>query len=519
MIRYLAVSLAAAAVAACGGGASPSTAPAATTTTPATTTGTISAFGSVVINGTHYDTSNATFMIDDVAGAQSGLSAGQVVTITGDSDNQGNHHARKVEHDSLLVGPIATLDSTTNTLTALGQKVTVSVNTIYVGAANLAALAVADNIAVSGTRDSAGTIAATYIRKLATAPANVRLLGPVANLNSTTSTFSIGSEVINFATATITPTGATLQNALPVVVIGTLDSTGGTITASKLRIHTDLDGANPGERGELEGIVTRPAQANSFSVGSVVVKYDGNTIFVSGSAADLVNGARVEVHGTLNTDGSLQADRIEVESAPRAGDSRGALIGALTAAPDTTGTPNTIKLLGVTVTVTGHTLLKDRKQDNQAFKLSDLKAGDRVAVAVTLMPATGPGAAPTLTALKIERTDSTRTFSGVSGVFSNVNAAATTLSVETVGVVGQQDCPVPTPGTSGSPPPANPACTAYFIQGQRTTGSAFFQALGNPANASKIVRGLGVFSSTGTLTAQLLDLRADSQSGDESLQQ
>jgi len=538
--RYWITGLALAVLVACGGGGSGGgathSAPAATTTS-----GVITGFGSVVINGTHYDTSSASFTVDDAAGSQSDLSAGEVVTIAGSSDDQGNHQAHSVEYDSILLGPITALNSAGNTFTALGQTVEVDVSTIYSGVANLAALAVGDNVAVSGTRNASGQVLATFVRKLASAPANVRLSGPIAALDSSASTFTIGAETINYAGAVIRPSDATLQNGLPVVVVGSLDHTGALITAAKVRVHKDLDGANEGDHGELEGTITQSAQNNSFKVGTTVVDYDANTRFSGGSASDLVAGNRVEVHGTLNADGSLQAAKIEIEIASHAGDSRGFLIGELSAAPDTTSTPNTVSLLGVTVAVPSSALLSDHEENDPMFKLSDLKAGDRVAVAVQLIAATTPGAAPTLSALKIERPDSQLTVSGASGVFSSVNATAMTLNVETVGVAGQADCPVTFPGgssssssggsssgsgsssssssgsssgSSSSGGTGNAGCTAYFVQGHAVTGAAFFQALSLPANAKDVVLALGTWAGD-TLTARLLDLRADNDSGDE----
>ncbi len=541
-MRVFAMAIALAALGGCGGGGSGggmSGTPSPATAT--TTTGTITGFGSVVINGTHYNTSSATFVADDAPATQADLSAGEEVTISGSTDAQGNHEAHEVEYDSQVVGPISAINATGNSFTALGQTVNVDVTTVYDGVANFVALAVGNNVAVSGPRDASGNIAATFVRLLTTAPASVRLRGAVTALNSTATTFTIGAETINYATATIVPTGTTLQNGQPVVVSGTLDSTGTIITAAKVRIRKDLDGANPGEDGELEGLVTQAAMNNSFKVGMVAVNYDANTVFVNGTATDLIVGARVEVHGTLNTDGSIQATKIEVEMAEHAGNSRGFLLGALSAAPNTTTTPNTISLLGQTVTVTSNTILSDHEQHDPMFKLSDLMAGDRVLVAVLLTPAATAGGTPTLTALKIERPDSHLTLSGASGVFSNVSATATTLSVETISVTGQPDCASQggssssssgsssssSSGSSGSSSSSsssgagssssgggNSACTRYFVQDHPSTGAAFFQALGNSANANDKVLALGTFAG-GTLTAQGLDLRSDNESGDD----
>ena len=536
-LRQFVSAVALVAISGCGGGSggTASGSGGATPMVATTTSGTIAGFGSIVINGTHYDTSGASFTVDDAPGTQSDLNAGEVVTISGASDSQNGHVAHAVTYDSSLVGPVSAINSSGNSFTALGQTVLVGVTTIYQGAANFAALAVGNNVAVSGERDASGNINATYVRLLATAPSAVRLSGVIAGLNASAATFSIGAETIGYGGATITPPGATLANALPVNVTGTLDTTGTTIAATKVRVHRALEGAGPGDHGEVEGIITQSAQGNSFVVGTQVVDFDATTVFKGGSAADLVTGNRIEAHGTLNADGSLQAGEIDIEAAQSSGSSYGILAGALSSAPDTTSTPNTISLLGVTVTVTSSTILSDNENHDQMFKLSDLNAGDRVVVALQLTPGSTAGAAPALTALKIERPGPGVTVDGASGAFSNVNPAALTLTVETINVAGQQSCAAPgasssssssssggssgsgssSSGGSGSSSGGTGAsnCTAYFIHEQPSTSSAFFQALGSSGASGAVVMALGAYSSN-VLTAQKLDLRTDNESGD-----
>ena len=72
---------------ACGGGGSSGSPPAPPNNPPGptgiVTVGPISNFGSVVVNGVRYETSNATFMIDDTPGSESDLAVGHVITVRG----------------------------------------------------------------------------------------------------------------------------------------------------------------------------------------------------------------------------------------------------------------------------------------------------------------------------------------------------------------------------------------------------------------------------------------------------
>jgi Domain of unknown function (DUF5666) len=503
LLRYVATVSLVAAVTACGGGGvssvnnSPTTAKAAATTA----TGTISGFGSVVINGKHYDTSAASFTVDDASANQSGLHVGQLVTVSGKSDDSGATKAEHVDYDSAVVGAITVIDSTNNSLTALGQTIKVGVSTAYENVTDFSALQVGDFVRVSGDRDSAGNIVAGYIGKLPASPAEVRLSGPIATLNSSAGTFTIGGEAINFGSAALVPANVSLQSGQFVVVRGTVDSAGTTLTASRVRVRKPLQDANPGDHGELEGLISQTG-SNTFQIGTVVVHYDSSTVFEHGSASDVAVGRRVEVHGLLNSDGSLQAQRVEIEVAEREDRPTGVLVGVLTSSPDTT--TNTIALLGTTVAVTSNTVYED--DNDQMFKLSDLMAGDRVGVAVTPSPSGATG--PALTALKITHPHTDSTASTASGPFGNANSSAKTLSAETIPVAGSTDCP------SGSKPA--PGCTLYSEGNQVVTGSQFFQDLSNPQYAQYVVLAVGSYDSTANkLNAQALNLREKNQSGDD----
>src|SRR5512143_1087467 len=77
-------------LAACGGGSGNNVAGIDRTGSPAIAAyGTVSAFGSVVVNGVHYNTSGTTFTIDGDAGAQSDLAIGDVVLVKGTLDTGG----------------------------------------------------------------------------------------------------------------------------------------------------------------------------------------------------------------------------------------------------------------------------------------------------------------------------------------------------------------------------------------------------------------------------------------------
>ena len=73
--------------------------------------GTITGFGSVIVNGVRYDTSNATFTIDGSPGTESDLAVGQVVVVSGTINQAGTEGtAASVDFDDAVEGPIESID-------------------------------------------------------------------------------------------------------------------------------------------------------------------------------------------------------------------------------------------------------------------------------------------------------------------------------------------------------------------------------------------------------------------------
>jgi hypothetical protein len=74
--------------------------------------GPIASFGSVVVNGVHYDTTAAVITVDGVPGTQADLRVGQVVTIAAElEDGTTAGDATAVTFDVNVEGPIESLDA------------------------------------------------------------------------------------------------------------------------------------------------------------------------------------------------------------------------------------------------------------------------------------------------------------------------------------------------------------------------------------------------------------------------
>ena len=386
-----------AALAACGGGSGMGQTTSANSQ-PVTTMGTITAFGSVVVNGVHYDIASATITHNGDTVTQADLEVGHIARVHGQRNHQDNNgHADHVDVEDRLVGPITAIDAGAGTLVALGQSVTVDSGTSFghnINPSGLAGLVVGDVVAISGLAAADGTIAATRI-DLKSANHKFQVIGTVENLDAGAHKFTINALNVDYGTATVEGFAAGQPaNGDIVEVKGTaFDTATTTLTATKVAPEEDaMQDANHGDRVEREGLVTRFVSATDFDVAGKAVTTTSTTVFEGGTAADLALNVRVEAEGSLDTSGVLVADKIEIRKEGIA-----ELKGNVTAVDATAGT---VTLLGVTVTVNADTRLEDKSAAGvEMFNLTSLNVGDTVEVRGFENPV-GSGA---ITATRLER--------------------------------------------------------------------------------------------------------------------
>ena len=360
---------------ACGGGSS---GPMSQTGAQSVATwGTITAFGSVYVNGVRYDVSRATLKKNDNAVTQAGLAVGEVALVHGHEDTQtGQGEADSVDVEDSVVGPITMIDTVGNQLTVLGQTISVTANTSFgpgVTPADLTGLKSNDSVEVSGLPGMGGVIMATRIAR-AESNEPLQVLGTVGTVDTTAHTLKINGLTVDFSAASLSgftsgqPAGGDL-----VIARGTVfDATAVKLTATAVRLaETDREEQSEGGLVEEEGLITSFASATDFEVAGAKVTTTASTVFKNGTAADLALNVRVEVRGTLDASKVLVADVVEIERIAVIG--LEATVSAMTA--------NTLTVLGVTITVDTNTRFEDESSAQvQMFSLKDVAVGDTVLV-------------------------------------------------------------------------------------------------------------------------------------------
>lgn len=328
--------VAAALLAACGGGTSPSpAAPASSAATSGSGTqvaaGTITGFGSVIVDGVRYDDSGATVTAgdDDASPGSLSLSAlrlGMRVEIKADDDGR----ASAVTVSSEVLGRIASVSPTG--FTVAGQEVRVSADpaapTVFEGVAGLAGLAVNDFVEVHGTRDAAGAVLASRVeRKDASAAVAIRVVGTVAGLDASAKTFRLGGLTVRWdATTRLRPTGISPADGQRVAVWSDVAiGTGDTLLAKSIVVRRS--GLANNDAARVGGLVSAlDFGAKRFRVDGVDVDASAAS-FSKGAATDLADGRRVRVRGTF-VSGVLEA--AEVRFVKDQGDAAVELTGVVT---------------------------------------------------------------------------------------------------------------------------------------------------------------------------------------------
>jgi hypothetical protein len=264
--------------------------------------GTITAKGSVWINGVRFDDSSATITIDDNPKGDDDLKVGMVARVSG-SISGGTATAVRVT--SAAKGYVESVGA--GSMVVMGQTVITDASTIF----SNGTVAAGQYVEVHGQVVSDGTIQASFVeRKTALADPPFVVKGLVKGHNTATNTFQVGNLNVTLAAgATINDMPGGTWNGILAEVKGSNcagNPVCGTLTASKVEPE--------GPRGdvakiEVEAFVTALTSSSDFTVGSQRVVTTGSTVFVGGAQNEIVLGLKLEVEGSLSG-GILTATKV-----------------------------------------------------------------------------------------------------------------------------------------------------------------------------------------------------------------
>jgi hypothetical protein len=304
--------------------------------------GRIAGFGSIVINGVHYDETNAVVQDEDgVVHPSSDLKLGMMAEIQatdyGAVDNGGNGAsnvtaatAQTIVFKSAMQGPVSMIDTNAGTLTVLGQPVNVNAATVFDAAlaGGLSSIKVNDAVKIYGLLPAGGgAYTATRIEPLGNGDA-FALRGPVSAYDATAQTATIGGAIIDLSVAA-------LQSPLQVGAVVRFKLQAAPVRGMWVAMseRSGADQPQDADHSEVEGAITALASATSFSVDGApvdasAVTLDASTVLALGSRVHVdgavVNGVLVASAVRLETDQSIQAQGFDLDGSVTALDSSSA---------------------------------------------------------------------------------------------------------------------------------------------------------------------------------------------------
>lgn len=331
--------------------------------------GTVTGFGSVIVDGVRYDDRNARVQIDTETGAPDdrggtvAVKLGQRVSL----DFSGSDDRSAASRVGIAAEVVGRVSAVSPELVIAGQTIrtqedaSVGPVTVYEGFASRNDIRVADRAEVHGTPKLVNgqiVIEASRIERKPTAEAWLRVAGTVSALAADGSRFTLGGLTVNLdlrpSGTRVVPASVALANGQRVVVWSTGAAVGNALSASVVRIQR---GQTQGSQElRLSGPITDCTApcAGAFKVGGTPVNAAAAGVdFRNGAAADLANGRWVDIRGSLDAAGqTVVATRVTLrDRGPAVPGTR--LRGSITDYVDATN----FKVRGVPVTTNSATVL------------------------------------------------------------------------------------------------------------------------------------------------------------------
>ncbi len=374
--------------------------------------------GSVIVNGVRFDDSAASIFSDNSSRTTTALQTGMVVQVTGQFNSDGTSGtAQTILIQNEVRGVVQSVNTTANPpfITVLNQRVLVFNDTVFANfgvagnaVASLQQLTANTSVVeVHGQRDTAGNIQASRIEFQSGGGIVDELRGTASNVNAPARTFTLAGVNVNYASATIVPTGATIANGAVLEVRGSL--TAGIFNATVVQVEDSALLPGQGQQFEVEGFVTGFTGASAaFNVNGRAVQLASNVRFENGALSDLVNGAKVEAEGQLSG-ATLVATKIQFKR------QRTILTGAATV----NTVARTATVLGKTVVINDLTEVRSPNGGNSLAALNGLRVEARCYV----------DASGNIIAERIEDNNSNGGVDIVQGLVTAENEAGRTLTL------------------------------------------------------------------------------------------
>ena len=264
--------------------------------------GSISGFGSVIINGVTYDNSQAVMQIDGAVVSQDLLRLGMVATVQANRvAGAAVGTASNIDVWTIAQGLVS--DVGANQFKVAGMTILTSASTWFYGVTASAPFANGQYVSVwglqadqEGERWTASCVVVSALLTEVVSSGLVKVDDGQTTLNGIRLTVDAANKLSDEVLMRVQGTWAA-DGSLNVISAKAIDNTLGTQAQGEV---------------EIEGVVTTAPSASGFMLGSISVQ--ATPSMFSPSGAQIVVGSRVEVYGAWQG-GVLKASKVELEDA------------------------------------------------------------------------------------------------------------------------------------------------------------------------------------------------------------
>lgn len=291
---------------------------------PSVADGTLTGFGSVVVDGSSYAWSTDTARRETGPGVFVAATPrlGESVRVEFEGAT-GVERATDVRVEAAVTGQVESVDGARSRFVVLGQTVVVNASaaggpvTFFDGIGGIAGVKVGDLVEVHGRpRQAAGSGAAELLASRIGAGSGTarRVSGVVTAVSGSGASASlrVGNLDVAIGTATLAPAGAVPAVGDRVVAWADTEPQAGRLAATGLRL-VPRGAVDSGARTRLAGSIgVLDEQARTFQVVGVPVRYGNAVVAPQGPNFALADLVYVRVEGTLAGDGVVDATKVQI---------------------------------------------------------------------------------------------------------------------------------------------------------------------------------------------------------------
>lgn len=266
--------------------------------------GSITGFGSVIVNGVQFDDALASVQMNGVPATAADLRLGMVVAVQGERSLDATAGtASSIDVWSIAQGLVTqAFSADSGQFTVAGMTVQADSATVFDGISSAAQLTAGLRVAVWGLQTSAGgthwraTRVAVVTVAAMVSTGLVRVSGPLREINGLAMTGALAGSLMDGQLARVQ---------------GVMSADGRSMALESLKLlGAGGAGMQPQGEIEIEGFVTSTPSASGFMLGSIEV--DTRSTAYSPLGASITLGSRVEVYGVWQA-GVLKASKVELE--------------------------------------------------------------------------------------------------------------------------------------------------------------------------------------------------------------